>query len=127
MSEIKSYINTNKDRFLDELFGLIRIPSISSESAHKDDMVKTAQYIVDQLLKAGADKAEIMTTTGHPVVYAEKIIDPAKPTIHVYGHYDVMPVDPLELWDSPPFEPEVRDGKILPVALWMIKASFLCR
>ncbi|MFZ4546553.1 MAG: dipeptidase [Bacteroidales bacterium] len=112
MDPIKTYIQTNKDRFLDELFGLIRIPSISSENEHKEDMVKTAQYIVDQLLKAGAEKAEIMPTTGHPVVYGEKIIDPGKPTILVYGHYDVMPVDPLNLWDSPPFEPEIRDGKI---------------
>ena len=112
MENLKKYIQSNSQRYLDELFGLIRIPSISSLSEHKEDMVKTAQYIVDQLLQAGADKAEIMATTGHPVVYAEKIIDPAKPTILVYGHYDVMPVDPLELWDSPPFEPEVRDGKI---------------
>ncbi len=112
MENLKSYIETNKSRFLDELFGLIRIPSISSESSHKEDMVKTAQYLVDQLMAAGVDKAEIMTTTGHPVVYGEKIIDPSKPTILVYGHYDVMPVDPLNLWDSPPFEPEVRDGKI---------------
>jgi acetylornithine deacetylase/succinyl-diaminopimelate desuccinylase-like protein len=112
MKKLKSYIQSNSQRYLDELFGLIRIPSISSESGHKGDMVKTAQYIVDQLLKAGADKAEIMETTGHPVVYAEKIVDPAKPTILVYGHYDVMPVDPLDLWDSPPFEPEIRDGKI---------------
>jgi acetylornithine deacetylase/succinyl-diaminopimelate desuccinylase-like protein len=112
MEKLKSYIQSNSQRYLDELFGLIRIPSISSESGHKGDMVKTAQYIVDQLLKAGADKAEIMETTGHPVVYAEKIVDPAKSTILVYGHYDVMPVDPLDLWDSPPFEPEIRDGKI---------------
>jgi acetylornithine deacetylase/succinyl-diaminopimelate desuccinylase-like protein len=112
MENLKEYIQSNSQRFLDELFGLIRIPSISSESKHKDDMVTTAQYIVDQLLKAGVDKAEIMPTTGHPVVYAEKIIDAAKPTILVYGHYDVMPVDPLNLWDSPPFEPEIRDGKI---------------
>ncbi len=112
MENLKSYIQSNSQRYLDELFGLIRIPSISSESEHKDDMVKTAQYIVDQLLKAGADKAEIMPTTGHPVVYGEKIIDPLKPTILIYGHYDVMPVDPLELWHSPPFEPEIRDGKI---------------
>ena len=112
MIPIKEYISGNKDRFLDELFGLIRIPSISSESAHKEDMVKTAQFIVDQLLKAGNDKAEIMPTTGHPVVYGEKIIDPSKPTILIYGHYDVMPVDPLNLWDSPPFEPEIRDGRI---------------
>ena len=112
MNTIKEHIQANKDRFLDELFGLIRIPSISSQSEHKEDMVKTAQYIVDQLLKAGASKAEIMPTSGHPVVYGEKIIDSALPTILIYGHYDVMPVDPLELWDSPPFEPEIRDGKI---------------
>jgi acetylornithine deacetylase/succinyl-diaminopimelate desuccinylase-like protein len=112
MQNLKSYIQSNSKRYLDELFGLIRIPSISSESEHKKDMVKTAQYVVDQLLASGADKAVIMPTTGHPVVYGEKIIDPSKPTILVYGHYDVMPVDPLELWQSPPFEPEVRDGKI---------------
>ena len=112
MQNLKSYIQSNSQRYLDELFGLIRIPSISSESDHKEDMVKTAQYVVDQLMAAGADKAVIMPTTGHPVVYGEKIIDPSKPTILVYGHYDVMPVDPLELWQSPPFEPEVRDGKI---------------
>ena len=112
MENLKTYIQSNSQRYLDELFGLIRIPSISSESEHKEDMTKTAQYIVNQLLKAGADKAEIMPTTGHPVVYGEKIIVPAKPTILVYGHYDVMPVDPLELWHSPPFEPEIRDGKI---------------
>jgi len=112
MENLKNYIQSNSKRYLDELFGLIRIPSISSESEHKEDMTKTAQYIVDQLLKAGTDKAEILPTTGHPVVYGEKIIDPALPTILVYGHYDVMPVDPLELWHSPPFEPEIRDGKI---------------
>jgi acetylornithine deacetylase/succinyl-diaminopimelate desuccinylase-like protein len=112
MNQIKDYIQANKDRFLDELFGLIRIPSISSQSEHKEDMFKTAEYLVDQLLKAGADKAVVMPTTGHPVVYGDKMIDPSKPTILVYGHYDVMPVDPIELWNSPPFEPEVRDGKI---------------
>lgn len=112
MSEIKTFIESNKERFLDELFGLIRIPSISSQSEHKEDMVKTAGYLVEQLLKAGADKAEIYPTTGHPVVYAEKMIDPAKPTVLIYGHYDVMPVDPIDLWHSPPFEPEIRDGKI---------------
>lgn len=97
---------------MDELFGLIRIPSISSESAHKEDMLRTANYYKENLLTAGADKAEVMPTTGNPVVYAEKIIDPAKPTVLVYAHYDVMPVDPIDLWNSPPFEPEIRDGKI---------------
>lgn len=112
MENLKSYIEENKDRFLDELFGLIRIPSISSQSEHKDDMLKAAEYWKQTILGAGADKAEIMPTDGNPVVYGEKIIDPAKPTVLVYAHYDVMPVDPVDLWDSPPFEPEIRDGKI---------------
>lgn len=112
MEKIKTYIESNKDRFLDELFGLIRIPSISSLSDHKPDMQKAAEYWRDSILKAGADKAEVMPSDGNPVVYGEKIIDPALPTVLVYGHYDVMPVDPVELWSSPPFEPEIRDGKI---------------
>ncbi|MCB0807309.1 MAG: dipeptidase [Bacteroidales bacterium] len=112
MENLKSYIEENKDRFLEELFGLIRIPSISSQSEHKDDMLKAAEYWKETLLKAGADKAEIKPTSGNPVVYGEKIIDPAKPTVLVYAHYDVMPVDPIDLWDSPPFEPEIRDGII---------------
>ncbi|MBK9292643.1 MAG: dipeptidase [Bacteroidetes bacterium] len=112
MENIKPYIESNKDRFLEELFGLIRIPSISSQSEHKADMIRAAEYWRDSLLKAGADRAEVMPTDGNPVVYGEKIIDPALPTVLVYGHYDVMPVDPIELWKSPPFEPEIRDGKI---------------
>jgi acetylornithine deacetylase/succinyl-diaminopimelate desuccinylase-like protein len=112
MNYIKDYIESNKDRFLEELFGLIRIPSISSESQHKDDMIKAAEYWKKSILDAGADKAEIMPTEGNPVVYGEKIIDTNAPTVLVYGHYDVMPVDPLNLWTTPPFEPEVRDGKI---------------
>ncbi len=112
MDYIKKYIEENKDRFLDELFGLIRIPSISSESEHKDDMYKAAEYWKQLLLDAGVDSAKVMETKGHPVTYGEKIIDPKLPTILVYGHMDVMPVDPIELWDSPPFEPEIRDGKI---------------
>ncbi|HPD94669.1 MAG TPA: dipeptidase [Tenuifilaceae bacterium] len=112
MDTIKTYIEENKQRFLDELFGLIRIPSISSISEHKPDMMKTAEYWKETLLKTGADKAEIMPTTGNSVVYGEKIIDPKLPTVLVYGHYDVMPVDPIDLWKSKPFEPEIRDGKI---------------
>ena len=112
MEKLHTYLETNKQRFLDELFGLIRIPSISSIESHKPDMVRAAEYWKEAILKAGADKAEIIATAGNPVVYGEKIIDPSKPTILVYGHYDVMPVDPLDLWKSPPFEPEVRDGKI---------------
>lgn len=112
MKHITDYIEQNKQRFLDELFGLIRIPSISSEQAHKPDMEKAAEYWKQAILDAGADKAEVCETIGNPVVYGEKIIDPNLPTVLVYGHYDVMPVDPIELWQSPPFEPEVRDGKV---------------
>ncbi len=112
MEHVKKYIEENKDRFLDELFGLIRIPSISSESARKDDMMKAAEYWKESMLKAGVDKAEIMTTEGNPVVYGEKMVDPSAPTVLVYGHYDVMPVDPVNLWESDPFEPVIRDGKI---------------
>lgn len=112
MEKLNNYLEANKQRFLDELFGLIRIPSISSISEHKPDMLRAAEYWKTTILKAGADKAEIIPTAGNPVVYGEKIIDSSKPTVLVYGHYDVMPVDPLNLWTSPPFEPEVRDGKI---------------
>ncbi len=112
MEEIKNYIQQNKERFLEELFGLIRIPSISSEAAHKEDMLRAAEYWKNTLLKAGASRAEIIPTDGNPVVFGELIIDPAKPTVLVYAHYDVMPVDPLEQWLSPPFEPQLRDGKI---------------
>ena len=110
--EITNYIAENKQRFLDELFGLLRIPSISSIADHKPDMLRTAEYWKTLMLNAGADKAEILTTDGNPVVYGEKIIDKTLPTVLVYGHYDVMPVDPIELWKTPPFEPEIRDEKI---------------
>ncbi len=112
MEKAIKYLNDNKQRFLDELFEVIRIPSISSIEEHKPDMVRTAEALKAKLLAAGADKAEVIPSDGNPVVYAEKIINPDAPTVLVYGHYDVMPVDPLELWDSPPFEPEIRDGKI---------------
>ncbi len=112
MPQIKNYIQENSARFLEELFGLIRIPSISSEKEHKNDMLTAANYLVQQLMAAGADKAEVMPTTGHPVVYGEKIIHADLPTVMVYGHYDVMPVDPVELWDTNPFEPVIKDGKI---------------
>ncbi len=112
MKDIKTYIEANKERFLNELFELIRIPSISAESEHKEDMVRCANKWKELLLAAGADKAEVMPTDGNPVVYGEKTIDPSKPTVLVYGHYDVMPVAPLDLWRTDPFEPVVKDGKI---------------
>ena len=112
MKDLKQYIADNKDRFLDELFSLIRIPSISAETEHKDDMRRCAERWRELLLAAGADRAEVMPSAGNPVVYGEKTIDPAKPTVLVYGHYDVMPVAPLELWRTEPFEPVVKDGRI---------------
>ncbi|HAF29918.1 MAG TPA: dipeptidase [Bacteroidales bacterium] len=112
MEKVKQYIEANKDRFLEELFELIRIPSISSIKDHKPDMVKAAEALKAALLKAGCDKAVVMPSDGNPVVFAEKLIDPAKPTVLVYAHYDVMPVDPIEKWDTKPFEPVVIDGKI---------------
>ena len=107
MSPWKEYLENNKARFLDELLELLRIPSISARSEHKDDMVKCAEAVKQRLLEAGVDRAEIYPTEGHPVVYAEKIIDNQKPTVLVYGHYDVQPADPLNLWNSPPFEPVI--------------------
>ncbi|MCO5240264.1 MAG: dipeptidase [Chitinophagaceae bacterium] len=106
------YQQKNKDRFLNELLDLLRIPSVSASSAHKQDMITCAEAVKQRLLEAGADKAEIFPTEGHPVVYGEKITDPSRPTVLVYGHYDVQPPDPLNLWKSGPFDPEIRDGKI---------------
>lgn len=109
---MKNYIAQNQERFLNELFDLLRIPSISSSSEHKPDMYRCAEKLKDLLLEAGADQAQVYETTGHPVVYGEKIVDPSWKTILIYGHYDVQPVDPIQLWHSDPFEPEIRDGAI---------------
>lgn len=108
----KEYLENNKDRFLNEMMELLKIPSVSAKSEHKKDMHICAEAVKQSLLNAGADKAEIMNTDGFPVVYGEKIIDPSKPTVLVYGHYDVQPPEPLELWNSGPFEPVIKDGKV---------------
>ena len=110
--EVKKYIQENEERFLDELFSLIRIPSISAHSSHKDDIHACAERWKELLLEAGADKAEVMPSAGNPLVYGEKIVNPSAPTVLIYSHYDVMPVEPLELWNSSPFEPVVKDGRI---------------
>lgn len=112
MEKINQYIADHQDRFLEELFALIRIPSISSLKENRPEMDRAAAYWVKILTEAGVDRAEIFQTPGNPVVFAEKIIDPKLPTVLVYAHMDVMPVDPIELWDSNPFEPVIRDGKI---------------
>ena len=108
----KDYQEQHKDRFLNELLELLRIPSVSARSEHKEDMNRCAEAVKQRLLEAGADTVTIYPTAGHSLVYGEKIFDPSKPTILVYGHYDVQPADPLELWNSGPFEPVIKDGKI---------------
>ena len=108
---MNTYIEQNKDRFLSELFDFLRIPSVSADSKFQPDMLSAAEYIKEKLLAAGLDKAEICPTAGHPIVYAEKIVNTSLPTILVYGHYDVQPADPYELWDSPPFEPTIKVTK----------------
>ena len=109
---IRDYLTLNEPRMLDELFSLIRIPSISAQPEHHDDMLACAQRWAQLLLDAGADEALVMPSQGNPVVFAQKLVDPSAKTVLVYAHYDVMPAEPLELWTSPPFEPEVRDGHI---------------
>ncbi len=112
MDKAKLYIEANKERFINELFELLRIPSVSAETARKPDMLRCAEWLAAALVKAGADRAEVMPTEGNPVVYAEKIVDPKAKTVLVYGHYDVMPVDPREEWRTDPFEPTIENGRI---------------
>jgi len=112
MQSWNEYQSANKDRFLEELLGLLRIPSVSADSKYKSDVASCAEAVKDHLLAAGCDTAEVCATAGHPIVYGEKIVDAALPTVLVYGHYDVQPADPLNLWHSGPFEPVIKDGKI---------------
>lgn len=111
---MNTYIETHQQRFLDELFDFLRIPSVSADPAFAGDVQRAAEFIQNRLLEAGMDSADIFPTDGHPIVLAEKIIDPARPTILVYGHYDVQPADPYELWDTPPFEPTIRTTSVHP-------------
>ncbi len=112
METALNYIKANEKRFIDELIDLLKIPSVSADSKYSKDVVRAAEFIKNELVKAGAEKVEICHTPGHPIVYGEKMIDPKLPTVIVYGHYDVQPADPLNLWDSPPFDPVIKDGKI---------------
>ena len=114
MSGTQDFINQNKDRFLEELLDLLRIPSVSADSRHKADVKRAAEFIQVKLTEAGADRSEIYETKGHPIVYGEKIVGSNVPTVLVYGHYDVQPPDPLDLWDSPPFEPVIKKTDIHP-------------
>ncbi len=112
MEKLKPYLEANKERFLNELLDLLKIPSVSADEKFAADVNRAAEFVKEQLIKAGVDKAEVCTTKGYPIVYGEKIIDSRMPTVLVYGHYDVQPADPYELWNSPPFEPVVKDGNI---------------
>ena len=114
MNNIHSYIKEHKDRFISELFELLKIPSISADSAYKTDLLETANLVKSQLEKAGCNVVEICKTEGNPIVYAEKIIDKALPTVLIYGHYDVQPADPIDLWHSPPFEPVIKKTELHP-------------
>ncbi|WP_234859390.1 dipeptidase [Aquimarina aquimarini] len=114
MQNIQSYIQEHKDRFIEELFELLKIPSISADTAYKGDVIKTATEIEKSLKEAGCDVVEICETPGYPIVYGEKIIDKNLPTVLVYGHYDVQPPDPIDLWDNPPFEPIIKKTELHP-------------
>ncbi len=114
MDQLKKYHKANKDRYLNELLDFLRIPSVSADPAYAKDVKKTAKFVADKLKAAGAKKVKIHPTSGHPIVYGEKMVDKSKPTVLVYGHYDVQPPDPMELWDSPPFEPVIKKTKTHP-------------
>jgi acetylornithine deacetylase/succinyl-diaminopimelate desuccinylase-like protein len=109
---MNKYINDNKDRFINELLDMLRIPSVSADPMFKGDVLHTAEFVKERLKEAGADHVELCQTKGYPIVYGEKIVYPSLPTVLVYGHYDVQPADPYELWSSPPFEPVIKDGNI---------------
>jgi len=108
MDDLNSYISANKQRFLDELFDILRIPSVSTDPVYAQDVLNTAEKVKEYLEKAGLDNVSLEETPGYPIVYGEKIIDPSLPTVLVYGHYDVQPPDPLELWESDPFDPVIK-------------------
>ncbi len=112
MEEVQNYIQANRQRFLDELLDFLRIPSISADTKYKGDVLKASGWLKDELVRIGMDQVEVVPTAGHPIVYGEKRVDDSLPTILIYGHYDVQPPDPLDLWNSPPFEPVIKDEKI---------------
>ena len=131
--DVKEYMNEHRERMLEELLELLRIPSISADPAYAEDTQRCAEVVAEHLRKAGADNVEVVPPKGYPVVYGEKLVDPSKPTVLVYGHYDVQPADPIELWDSPAFEPVIKktelhpEGAILPAALVTTKDNFHAR
>ncbi|MDQ3016271.1 MAG: M20/M25/M40 family metallo-hydrolase, partial [Bacteroidota bacterium] len=112
MEAVQGYIQANRQRFLDELLEFLKIPSISADTKYKDDVLRAAEWLSAELTRIGLNGVEIVPTKGHPVVFGEKIVSENAPTILIYGHYDVQPADPLNLWNSPPFDPVIKDDKI---------------
>ena len=126
MQKIKDYVEANKDRFLDELFELLRFPSVSADPQFKEGVLNTAEFVAQKLKAAGADNVELCPTAGYPIVYGEKMIDPALPTVLVYGHYDVQPADPIELWIHLHLNPPYGTAKYMPVERPMIRVNSTC-
>src|SRR5690606_13529028 len=124
MENLKSYINTNKDRFISELIELLKMPSVSADPAYSHDVLHTAEAVKDALDKAGCDYVEVCETPGYPIVYGEKIMDKTLPTVLVYGHYDVQPPDPLELGESRPFEPGIKKTALHPSGALFARGAF---
>jgi acetylornithine deacetylase/succinyl-diaminopimelate desuccinylase-like protein len=114
MKTVQEYLQNNKERFISELFDFLRIPSVSANPENDADVAHAAAFVAEKLKSAGADNVEVIPTKGHPVVFGEKMVNPALPTIMVYGHYDVQPADPIDLWHSPPFEPVIRQTDVHP-------------
>ena len=112
--DVNEYMGAHRERMLEELLELLRIPSVSADPAYADDTNRCAEVVAEHLRKAGADNVEVVPTKGYPVVYGEKLVDPSLPTVLVYGHYDVQPADPIELWDSPAFEPVIKKTELHP-------------
>lgn len=126
MQNRNEYVEKNKQRFLEELFELLRFPSVSADPKYQGEVQKTAAFVAQKLKDAGVESVEICPTAGHPIVYGEKIVDPKLPTILVYGHYDVQPPDPLELWHTPLLSPLFATEKFSRAGLVTTKASFIC-
>ena len=127
MAEMKAYLRENRERHLEELKDFLRIPSVSAKSEHRGDMRRAADWLVERMLEAGLETAEVLPTAGHPVVLGEWRGAPGAPTLLVYGHYDVQPPEPLDEWSSPPFEPDgARRERSSPAARWTTRGSSTC-
>ena len=126
MEKTQIYLKSHKDRQLKELTALLKIPSISADPIYAEEVQNAAKWVADALVESGLSEVQLITTEGFPVVYGERIVSPDAPTVLIYGHYDVQPADPIDLWDHPPFSPIVRMKRFMPEELLMIKDKCLC-